>query len=469
MNTDIESRLDPAAVLDDIERRVNEIFSAQMTEVEQSLVQRISREKEEAQKRIEAVNQEFAKVRRVLDEHKTVMSELRETEFHLRGEIRGHFERAVNYQKMMENAASLAGDELESIGGLNEELEKVRTRAEREYETLKKHLSGYAGLLATIPPPAPMGEDAVNWNDELDKLRRVRDLLATLRPADPSLPAAADNGGAVEAEATAPPSREAEELAASLGLVDEEDDVVHDDHEFAVQGRPEAAFSYAEPAAEPAAAGAAFEPRPMAGPEDDVAAELGSEIELDATAGPDAEPAAGPVPAAEDSPERRTALDGLARYRKVEPINNGVEIGFYVADAASMLDAESFMTAVGKIVESANELHAQLSRAASVKDLFLLKQEILNQQEVLRKAFFRVVRFCEKEGGRLPETLSEIISSQGMKDVIERLTMANWSDPSDFKPFLNELGAMKRAFETRAANNPGYLKSVLDQVEGREN
>jgi len=56
-----------------------------------------------------------------------------------------------------------------------------------------------------------------------------------------------------------------------------------------------------------------------------------------------------------------------------------------------------------------------------------------------------------------------------MKDVIERLTMANWSDPSDFKPFLNELGAMKRAFETRTAADPRYLKAVLDEVEGREN
>jgi len=83
--------------------------------------------------------------------------------------------------------------------------------------------------------------------------------------------------------------------------------------------------------------------------------------------------------------------------------------------------------------------------------------------------FFRVVRFCDKEGGRLPEVLSEVIGSQGMKDIIERLTMANWSDPSDFRPFLSELKAMKRAFETRISAAPSYLKAVLDAVEGREN
>jgi hypothetical protein len=182
-----------------------------------------------------------------------------------------------------------------------------------------------------------------------------------------------------------------------------------------------------------------------------------------------AEPHTETVPAS-PAPDAKHAslLAALASYRRTEPINNGLEIGFFGAEANSVLDAESFMTAVGKIVESASQLHAQLNQTGSVKDLFLLKQEILNQQEVLRKVFFRVVRFCDKEGGQLPETLSEIISAQGMKDVIERLTMANWSDPSDFRPFLKELTAMKRAFEVRmVASGGGYLRSVLDQVEGR--
>jgi hypothetical protein len=148
-------------------------------------------------------------------------------------------------------------------------------------------------------------------------------------------------------------------------------------------------------------------------------------------------------------------------------VNNGIELGFFVAEAGAVLDAESFMTAVGKIVESAGEFHSQLGKTGSVKDLFLLKQEILNQQEVLRKVFFRVVRFCEKENGKLPETFAEVVSAQGMKDIIERLTMANWSDPSDFLPFRNELKAMKNAFEVRMVASGKYVKAVLDQVEGR--
>ena len=455
MSANAEPRVGPAALLDDIEKRVSEMFSAQKSEVEQSLIARINREKEEAQRRIDSVNQEFAQVRGYLEEHKAMMAELQSAEDHVRGEIRGHFERAVNYQKMMENAATLAGDELERIGGLNQDLEKVRVKAEKEYESLKKHLVGYAGVMATIPAPAGRTVDLVDWSGELGKLRKVRDLLATLRQSDPALgvePAPEPKPAASPYEATAPAAPEAEELAASLGLIDAEDDGVMDDHDFAVAGTP----MEARVGADADAAGFQFEA---------VAPDV--ELEIEPVAEPYAE--AAPEPAAEAGPVRHPALEALARYRRTESVNNGIEIGFFAAETASVLDAESFMSAVGKVIDNAGELHGQLSKAASVKDLFLLKQEILNQQEILRKVFFRVVRFCDKENGRLPEMLSLIITSQGMKDVIERLTMANWSDPSDFKPFQTELGAMKRAFETRTATSASYHKQVLDQVEGRDN
>ena len=476
-----DEKTGPMAFIDDIEKRVDEIFSAQKSEVEQTLIEKINREKEEAQKRIEAVNREFTQVRGFLDEHKTVMAELEATEEHLRQQIRGHFERAVNYQKMMENAAGLAGDELERIGGLNRELERIRVRAQDEYDGLKKRLSGYAGIVAQIPAPAGRAASDVDWSEEIDKLRRVRDLLSTLRQEPPAPPAgtgraddaASDTAEPSEAEAaaaaaeaealaTAPVGEEAVELAASLGLVDAADDSIRDDIDFtetdpAWAEIPGAAHeaSYAAPAAE-AAAGTSGERH------------TGFGFDFSGSPSADADaPASAPEPA--DAPLIDPVEAALARFRKTEPVNNGIEIGFFCSEACSVLDAQSFMAAVGKIVDTASDLQAQLNKTESVKDLFLLKQEILNQQEVLRKVFFRAVRFCDKEGGRLPEALGEIMGAQGMKDLIERLTMANWSDPSDFQPFLKELGAIKRAFEVRATSSSSYLKSILDLVEGRDN
>ena len=458
--------LDPhlvEAVLDDLERRVKEIFSAQKTEVEQSLVERINREKEEAQKRIEAVNQEFTQVRRFLEDHKTAMAELQSTEEHLRGEIRGHFDRAVNYQKMMEHAAALAGGELEKIGVLNGEIEKIRVRAESEYANLKTRLAGFSGIVDQIPAPKIGTEGDVDWTEEISKLRRVRDLLATLRQAGPAAGESAEAvfGADGEPEPSPPAAEAAEELAASLGLIDADDDGVHDDLAFVDRTASEDQAPAPAPAAEPVAPAV-------------------EEAETIASVAPAAEPAPEdlaeePAPASDGcqfaAPPSNTtaALESLARYRKTEPVNNGIEVSFYASEQGAFLDADSFMAAIGKILEAAGQLHVQLTQTASVKDLFLLKQEILNQQEVMRKLFFRVVRFVDKEGGHLPSSLDELIASRSLKDIIERLTMANWSDPSDFKPFLNELKSMERAFEVRTGSKANYLESVLDEVEGREN
>lgn len=451
MSPNAETHLDPAAALDDIEKRVNAIFSAQKSEVEQSLIERINREKEEAQKRIEAVNQEFAQVRGVLEEHKAVMAELQTTEEHLRGEIRGHFERAVNYQKMMENAAILAGGELEKIGGLNEEIEKVRVKAESEYAGLKNRLSGYAGIIAQLPVPSVKAESEVDWVEEIGKLRKVRDLLATLRPAGLSDSAETETFPAETlepgVEVSAPAAETAEELAASLGLIGPDEDSLHDDVQLSADN--------------PAAWGEI--PIPTAVETAEAPAEEAAEAPVEA-----APEAAGTEAPAARPAEDHGALEGLARYRRTEPVANGTELAFYASEAGSLLDAVSFMDAMDKVVDGAQQLHGQLTRTTSVKDLFLLKQEILNQQEVLRKVFFRIVRFCDKENGRLPGSLDEIIGARGLKDIIERLTMANWSDPSDFKPFLTELKAMKRAFDVRTGVS-GYFQSVLDEVEGREN
>jgi len=459
MNPNPETTLEKVAILDDIEKRVSEIFSAQKSEVEQSLVERINREKEEAQRRIEAVNQEFAQVRKVLEEHKDVMAGLQTTEEHLRGEIRGHFERAVNFQKMMENAAVLAGDELEKIGGLNEDLGKVREKADTEYASLKTQLSSYAGIIPSLPAPAAWAETDLDWNEEISKLRRVRDLLATLRQAEfPGVKDAFAADAPAGAEPSAPAAEAAVDLAASLGLIDLTEDGGNKD-----AARPENA-----PAQAAAPDGCDIDmPEAMAEP--DAATCEASAVEV--PNGPQSEAAPADPPAV-DAPaaapvDESAVLEALARYRKTEPVNNGIEVAYYAAEIGTFLDADAFMAAVAKIVEAAQHHHFQLTQTSSVKDLFLLKQEILNQQEILRKVFFRVVRFSEKEGGHLPESLNEVLGAQGMKGIIERLTMANWSDPSDFKPFQTELSALKRAFDTRTAASPRYLQSVLDEVEGR--
>ena len=131
-----------------------------------------------------------------------------------------------------------------------------------------------------------------------------------------------------------------------------------------------------------------------------------------------------------------------------------------------ILDGESFINTLSKISDVAKGLHVNLGQKEMSKDLFLIKQEILNQQEILRKTFLRVVRFCEKEDGTLPQFVSEVLNVRIMKDILERLTFGNWSNPADFHSFVEHVAFLKNTFKTRVASSRDYLKSVLEQLEG---
>jgi hypothetical protein len=157
-------------------------------------------------------------------------------------------------------------------------------------------------------------------------------------------------------------------------------------------------------------------------------------------------------------------LESLERFRKTEPVVNGTGIEYFESDGVKVLDGEALVGTMTKVGDSARDLHAQLGGTESLKDLFLIKQEILNEQEVLRKVFFRVIKFCEKEGGSLPSYVREILNADILKDSLERLTMGNWSNDADFGYFMEEMSGLRNAFLAVTAGRGAYVRSILEQL-----
>jgi hypothetical protein len=478
----------PVSAIADIEKRMEDLYTAQKNEVEQGLLEKINREKEEAQRKIEAARQEFEKVRGILEEHRAVMAELESARESLQARIQEHVDRALDHQSQMEKAAAVSVEELQRIEELNRELDGVRRRAAEQTAALRDQLKGHSAIAPQLPefPESPSVD--VDWSRQLLKMKKVQAILSSSNGSDaqeaapatpstePSAPAATPEPPAVEPGPETEPEQAAAPASTPASNLEPEP-------------MPESAPA-PEPMPEPPAAQAAPPSDELADtaefPESDPGwDDIPAPRESDGDALPE-EPSSGPAhehrgewldPDAPSSapesiedvvPEQARSTESLskvlAEYRKTEPINNGIEIGFFEVGATAMLDGESFVTAIEKICAAACDLHDQLTRTESVKDLFLLKQEILNQQEVLRKVYFRIVRFCDKESGVLPVFLEDIVNVPAMRDSLERLTMANWSDPSDFAPFVREIAALKSAYEAKT-NPPGdYIQSVLEQI-----
>jgi hypothetical protein len=401
-----ETQEELASVFDGIESQLDRSLAAQKDAIERTLAETVSREKEEAQKKVEAAEREFAEGKRILEKHKATLAELKAAKEQIQSQIKGHLDRALSCRQMMEKMSSQAYEEFEKITHLGMELDGIRHRAEEETDRLKKHLDEKYGIKAQFEAAFEPGETAADLRQEMLKMKKVRELLeAGTEPASPERPA-------VE---TRPEPRVEARVPETSRLAD---------------------FYAQEPAAQ------------------------------DVETSPAEAEAAPEEPGDFEQEELRMLLDRLAQYRRTEPVFNGTEFAYFLKGKNMVLDSESFVGTVAKISDVARGLHHNLGQKEMSKDLFLIKQEILNQQEILRKAFLRVVRFCEKEDGALPQYIADVINVRILKDILERLTFGNWSNPADFNSFAEHVNNLKLAFKAKVAPAREYVQSVLEQLEG---
>ncbi len=418
----VESPKEITSVFEGIESQLDRSLSVQKDSIEKEMLERVAREKEEAQKRIEAAEREIAESRRVLEGHKAALAELKTAKEQLQGKIKGHMERASSCQQMMEKMSGQAYEEYEHVSHLGLELDGIRQRADRETDLLRKHLEEKYGLKADIQAVLEPSETMAEVRQQMLKMKRVRELLeAGADAAAPEAPA--------EAPFAAPAGREAERI------------VEPPVERPVLRGHPQISLiETLEPAA-------------------DVTEAESPTQEPDASSDYD-------YPEAAKAEEVRMLTERLAQYRRSEPVFNGTEFAYFQKGKRMVLDGETFIGTLAKVSDVAKGLHINLGQKEMSKDLFLIKQEILNQQEVLRKTFLRVVRFCEKEDGTLPKGVAEVLTVRTMKDILERLTFGNWSNPADFNAFLDHVAFLRAALKRDVASSRDYLRSVLEQLEG---
>jgi hypothetical protein len=124
------------------------------------------------------------------------------------------------------------------------------------------------------------------------------------------------------------------------------------------------------------------------------------------------------------------------------------------------------LAAVERSLEDSKKLSLKIGETESAKDRFFIKHKLINGQEGLRKLVFRAVRTCEERPRALPGATLDIITVPALKDLLERLSTENWANPDDLASFEKDVRAMRAAFLERAVPKEGYVRSILEELEG---
>ncbi len=425
---------DSLTVIEEIEGKIERILTKKKQEIERELDERIKAIKEEAQKRIEVIENELEKGRQILHDYRTVISEFEAEKSGLQKQIKEHFEKAVDYQTQIEKLASLTLEELRVISELNKKLEALHLTAEERVNTYKKDLEERFGIVAELPETAEEEEIKIDLEQELLKLRKIKQILESETPI---LEEVAEE--AKETPPAGPPAAEEEAVEPGAPTTFPE---INELLESALAQEVEKA------AAQEGEAGVAPE-------ESEQAEQLEREVEG----------AAEERVFDEEKESFRRLFEVLEKYRRIEIRNGNGEVCFFQNGDKLILDGEHIVASIDESLEEAKRLYLKLSQTESPKEQFFIKQEIINHQELLRKYLLRYIKMSEKEGATLPRFTEEYLSLDILKNVLEKLSMENWSNPADFNAFRSQVEALKDAFYAKITPPTAYLKALIDELE----
>ncbi len=164
-------------------------------------------------------------------------------------------------------------------------------------------------------------------------------------------------------------------------------------------------------------------------------------------------------------PKRRAsdALEILEKYKKAEP-EEEAEVVYYENGDNKILDSECIVSAVCSRLEEAEKLYKKLSKTESPIDQFFVKQEIIRSQEALRGVILAGTRMLEKESCTLPQYTIGVMNINVLKEILEKLSMQNWSKKTDFNLFNEYAAKLKKDYYARIASLVDYLKSLIEEL-----
>jgi len=400
---------EPSPIIADVENQLENIFNKKKQAIEEELEGKIQQEKKEAEKKVHQIEKDLKDEKEALVKYRTTLAEFENNKAATKSQIKEHIDKAVQSLTEIETLTAQTLEELKKVSELNQKLEEFQHAAEEKTAILKKDLEEKFGIVAEDLEIKEL-ED-VDLKQELAKLKKIKELLGPKKTPEPVTRI----------------TREAEEEI-------EESEVSKED-ELHVE----------KPKMDEAEESSLSEENEAIDKEPSVKGESENSILQGET-------------------NSQEAFEALAKFRKSERTKNDGEVSYFQNNDKMILDGESFVSNLNKDLDEAKKLFTRLTQAESPKDQFFIKQEIIRYQKNLRKIILGSVRMCEKETCSFPEYTSDILNMDVLKDILEKVSMENWSSQDDFHSFDEFAKKIKNTYYERITPWAAYLKSVTEEL-----
>lgn len=413
-----------SSIIAEIEAQLQDVLAKKKELVEQELEEKIKAEQEDAQKRISEIESELQGNKEALENYKNVLTQFENDKEGVKEEIKVHLDKAIQLQTDIEKLTGLTLQELKTVSELTKKLEVINHEASTKVNALKTELEEKYGIVAQVPESNGHDEVDFDLENELAKLQKIKELLGSTDFMTKSVDEDVESEGGDEE---------------SVEAADEEEDLTEEaDEEMKEESAEENEATAEVPAADE------------------------EEVPEKAEAG-DADANATAEPKADES--FKTAFEALDTYRKSETVEGNGYMVYYENEGKIVLDGESFVAYLNNNLEEVKKLYNKLQETESPKDQFFTKQEILKKQDVLRKYMLSFIGKGELEVSNLPQFTEDILNMDVLKNILEKVSMENWSNHDDFTSFDTLTNDLKESFYAKITPPEEYLESIRDELE----
>jgi hypothetical protein len=407
----------------------------------------------------------------------------------LKNKIKEHLDKITQFRKGIESLTGQTIQEFEKMNELSLGLERLGQEVGDKISSAKKEIEEESKVLEKPLKKEEEYEEGVDFGEELARVKKLKEMLRKQEAEE----AEEEVEERVEKKMPAPEAAEEEATAKEkeFNFVMEEQPGEMETQDAEMEKTVEAAPPLEKPEE------AVFEEKKEAEAttemeeeklkeEPSLAKEPEPEFKLDETletmfsgrwkkhwqeaaqkeeAAQKKEAAVEPEETAE--PQKRRASDYaeiLKTYRKNEPPEENAEVWYYQKDEKLVLDSECIVLALTKHLAETKKFYTKLSQTASPREQFFIKQEIIRHQESLRDVFLQSVKLIEKSSCLLPKFTEDIVNKEFLKEMVEKLSIENWSNQDDFTFFEENMEKLKSDFNQRITPKVEYLRSIASEL-----
>ncbi|MCR4395676.1 MAG: hypothetical protein NUW07_02965 [Candidatus Saccharicenans sp.] len=435
----------PVSIIQEIENQLEDYLRRQREEIEKSLEERIQKERELARQQLSEIEQAVRRQWQALEEYGHVWEQFEGRRQEILQKINDCLERITGKQKEIEELARATAEDLKALHQWQEELEELRRESMERAAFLKKGLEEKFGLKAEMPQPAEAERVSIDLTPELEKLRKVKELLL------------------LESGQSAPPAVEPEEQAAEIPAKPESPPPVGVTSEVETPA-PEERPAPEETAARPEPAVTQTETRPLS-LKDKLAEEIRKTITERLEARQPKTEENQEIPGSALESLERVSRQDLEEFYRQEQANGYSPIRFYQKGKKNILEAEELLTRIREAVEEAKKLNYKLAFVTAAKEQFYLKQEIISLQEGLRQYLLRVIFLTKKKNFRFPALTQDLLNQQTLEELSDLLAVENWSSVDDILLFEQKIIDLAAAFKARTTPASIYYGALKKELE----